>query len=72
MQQEQRDRFWEEIKGCIEARANKMRVLVIGDVNASVGEGVFCQYPKRCAKDCLGSRGTFGSSDAIAEYEGPT
>ena len=36
--EEERDRFWEELRGCIEAYEDKGEVLVIRDMNVGVGD----------------------------------
>ena len=41
---EERDGFLEELKGCIEAREDRGRVLVIGDINAGVGDSVVGKF----------------------------
>ena len=36
--EEERDVFWEELKGCIDICEDRGKVVIIGDVNARVGD----------------------------------
>ena len=36
---EKRESYWKELKGCTERYEDRGRVLVIGDMNARVGDG---------------------------------
>ena len=35
--EEERDLFWEELKGCIDVCEDRGKVVIIGDMNAKVG-----------------------------------
>ena len=36
--EEERDNFWEELKGCIEVCEDRRKVVIIGDINARVDD----------------------------------